>query len=197
MPPLFRLFKNVSLRNDLVANCVVNELGDGMQAKPIHDLCPVSLRRPHRDPKLRGNLLICFSLSHKSNNFNLAWSWPGLRLFRRLRLIAGLEKALQYDVGYFGGEEELARRHVSYRLHQMSCEIRLQDVPGSASKTRRTIWSDSCIVRTTTLVAGDSSRILRVACNPSRSGIVRSTMATSGFSLLAFSIAPGRWQPRR
>ena len=38
MPPLFRLFQDASLRDDLVANRIVNEFGDGMQAKLIHDL---------------------------------------------------------------------------------------------------------------------------------------------------------------
>jgi hypothetical protein len=32
MPPLFHLFQDASLRDDLVANRIVNELGDGMRA---------------------------------------------------------------------------------------------------------------------------------------------------------------------
>src|SRR6266853_1377720 len=73
-----------------------------------------------------------------------------------------------------------------------------------ASRTRRTIWSDSCIVRTTTLVVGPASRICRVACRPSKSGMLISTMATSGFNVFAFSTAsrpfaasPMIVQPRR
>src|ERR1700674_4256045 len=60
------------------------------------------------------------------------------------------------------------------------------------------------MVRTTTSVFGIASRIWRVACSPSNSGMLISTMATSGFSLFAFSTAsrplaasPMTRQPRR
>src|SRR2546430_2609638 len=58
-----------------------------------------------------------------------------------------------------------------------------------AFKTSRTICSDSCRVRISTLASGFVFKICRVASSPFRLGIPMSRMITSGFSRCAFSTA--------
>jgi hypothetical protein len=55
----------------------VNELGERMQAKLEHDICPVGLDRPDGNSQFGGNLLIRFPFRQKSNYFYLAGIWPG------------------------------------------------------------------------------------------------------------------------
>src|SRR6267142_2048885 len=60
-----------------------------------------------------------------------------------------------------------------------------------ASKSRRTICLDSCIVRIRILVSGTAARSCRVASIPSNSGMVTSNTATSGFNFFAINLYPG------
>ena len=83
---------------DPVANRIVNELGERMQAKLEHDFRPVRLDRPDGNSQPGSNLFIRFPLRQKSNYFNLAGAWPGLRMLRWVRFLPGREESPHYDV---------------------------------------------------------------------------------------------------
>src|SRR5580704_18580109 len=88
---------------DFVADRIVNELGERMQAKLEHAFRPVRLDRPDGNSQSGGNLLLRFSLRQQSNYFNLTGGWLALRMLRRVRFLHRREESLHYDVGYSGG----------------------------------------------------------------------------------------------
>jgi hypothetical protein len=89
----WNLFCAAQRCEDLVTDRIVNEFGEGMQAKLEHDFRSVCLHGPDSDSQPDSNFLIRFSFRQKSNYFNLAGSWPGLRMPRRAHL--PLRAALQ------------------------------------------------------------------------------------------------------
>jgi len=106
----------------------VEELGKGMESEFDHDSRAVGLHSPDRNSQIGGYHLIGFCLGQKSNDLNLARSWLGSRPRRWGSLISILEKSLQYDVGYFGGEEELTRRDILHGVNEICREIGFQDI---------------------------------------------------------------------
>src|ERR1700692_4349371 len=123
LTPSWNLFCAAQGCEDLVTDRIVNEFGEGMQAKLEHDFRSVCLHGPDRDSQPDSNFLIRFSFRHNANYFNLAGSWPGLRMPRRAHLISGLKESLQYDVGYSGCQELLTRRDIFHRLYELRCKI--------------------------------------------------------------------------
>src|ERR1700693_183428 len=108
---------------DLVTDSIVNEFGEGMQAKLEHDFRSVRLYCSDSGSKPDSNFLIRFSLWQESNYCKLAGSWPGLRMPRFVHLISGLKESLQYHVGYSGCQELLTRRDLFHCLYQLRCKI--------------------------------------------------------------------------
>src|SRR5712692_2745611 len=99
-----------------------------VEAKLEHDFRPVRLHRPDSDSQPGSNLLIRISLGQKPNNFHLARSRPRLPMPGWVRLIPGLEKTLQYEVGNSGGEKLLTRRDHFHGSYEVRCQIGFQDV---------------------------------------------------------------------
>src|SRR5580704_3978825 len=108
---------------DFVADRIVNELGERMQAKLDHDFRPMRLDRPDGDSQPGSDLLIRFSLRQQSNYFNFTGGWSGWRMLRRVRFLPRREESLHYDVGYSGGQKHLTRRNMFHRFYKVRCKI--------------------------------------------------------------------------
>ena len=106
----------------------MEELGKGMESEFDHDSRAVGLHSPDRNSEIGGYHLIGFSLGQKSNDLNLAGSWLGAPLLRWGNLISILEKSVQHDGGYFGGEKELTGRDIPHSVNEICREIGFQDV---------------------------------------------------------------------
>src|SRR5580704_6962240 len=94
--------------DDPLTDGVVEEFGERMQSKFLHDFRSVCFYSPDADSEIGGNHLICFPLCQKSNNFSLARSWPWFATFWQVSLLSTLQKPFHYDFGYFGRQKELA-----------------------------------------------------------------------------------------
>src|SRR5690348_1149169 len=84
-----------------VADGIVNQLHQGMEAELKHDLGPVRLDSPDRDPQERGDLLIRFPLSQEADDLRLARSYTRIYPLPSLMLAFFLEKTFQHDFRYF------------------------------------------------------------------------------------------------
>src|SRR5437879_12951262 len=103
-----------------------------MEAKFEHDLSSVGLNCPDCDFQRLSNFLVSSSLSQKSDDFDLARGWAALRQLPSLRFACGLEKPLQHDLGYLGGEETLAVRDAFHCFHQAAPNLGLRHVHPSS-----------------------------------------------------------------
>src|SRR6266849_7082128 len=111
-----------------MAQSIVNQLGERMEAKLEHDLSSVCLNGPDRDSQLRRNLFVRFPLGQETHDFELAWSCSGPCPFPLLMLAPWLQKSLQHNFGYFVGEETLALRNDFHSLREALREIGFQKV---------------------------------------------------------------------
>jgi hypothetical protein len=116
-----------------VAQSVVNDVRDRMEAKLKHDLRAMGLDGPDGYSELCGNLLIRLSLGQEANDFNLSGSRPGGTLSRPSLIVERrIQKSLEDQIGNSRGEETVACGDRLHSFHKRFGKIRLEEVSGGS-----------------------------------------------------------------
>src|ERR1700733_5738563 len=90
------------------------------------------LSSPGCDLQEHGDLLVCLTLRQEANDFDLTRSRSGGCSLPSLAPGFRVEKSVQDDVGYFGGEEPLSFTDGEHCLCEVVREIGFQKVPAGS-----------------------------------------------------------------